>query len=313
MPIFSFLYSYSLGINSVTIQGSVLVGIEGTLKLNCSSNYSYISKPSLSWRKPNGDIINGSMIKLTNLTFSDGGSYTCQASSLNSEPSHSSVEVIVEGRPIVRLTATPPKAMLNHSLILICESNTTNNKFEWKNGSAKFVEDETVSISSFSKFSVLNITQVTSERSNVYSCILSNSIHSGVTQVLEVNMSTDIYLMSDLNDVSGINNRTLQVLCPVAGGYGVVTVTWYRGSTPLPDSTNGFLVSGSNNNVLTIRSLALNHEGMYSCNATDDLHQVFGQKFHITVNGKYRGCGQVSIATIAHLVHVRERLVHIII
>lgn len=251
------------------------------------------------------------MIQLTNLTFSDGGSYTCIANSLNSEPSQSSVEVIVEGRPIVRITPTPPKAMLNHSLILTCESNTTNNKFEWRNGSTKLVEDGTISISSFSKFSVLNITRVTSERSNVYSCVLSNSIHNGITQVLQVNMSTDIYLMSDLKDMNGIKNRTLQVLCPVAGGYGVVRVTWYKGSTPLPDPANGFLVSGSNNNMLTIQSLTLNHEGMYSCNATDDLHQVFSQEFHIIVYGKYRGCGQVSIAT-AHLVHVHESLVHVI-
>ena len=201
--------------------------------------------------------------------------------------------------------------MLNHSLILTCKSNTTNNIFQWKNGSTDLVAEGSVSITSFSNISVLNITRVTSDKNNIYSCILSNSIHSGVKQVLQVNMSTDIYLLRDLDEVKGIRNKTLQVLCPVAGGHGVVMVTWYRGSTPLPDLANGFLVSGTNNNILIVSSLTLNHEGMYSCNATDELHHVFSQEFHITVNGKYRGCGQVSIA-ITCLVHVHESFVHII-
>ena len=215
--------------------------------------------------------------------------YYCFANSPMSESVNDTFSLTVEGKPYIRLVSNPLRAKLNHRLELTCETNASVS-FKWKRGNTTILPGGKISISSVSKSSILTISAMTSDDIDTYTCEVNNDIHLSTHMVINVTLTTEIYLMTDIQDELHRNiNSSFTIGCPVIGGVGNINVSWYKSGILLSSATpvNYMIVTMADGNpALNISSLKLSHEGTYSCVATDEMNQFFNKTFYLFVDSK---------------------------
>ena len=246
--------------------------------------------PNYTWLLPNGSVLTGASITITNINYDNNGLVTCTADNEFSEPDSTNVSVMVTGPLLIQGNPTEPISKLNHTLNITCSTNTTQTWFVWKNGTQNINPSNKVVLtgSQDGRSSIMSINQFTEYDLATYTCEVHSKTHVTVTKSFSVSLSKDIYLLWDVSFPAGINQNTLTVVCPVAGGHGDLSTTWQRNNTPIPSSNalTGISTSINKDGIpeLSIASLDLIHEyDTFTCVTEDSNGTEFSKSFRVIV------------------------------
>lgn len=177
--------------------------------------------------------------------------------------------------PKVIITPSSPRAMRNHSLLLQCSSNSSRvPTFTWKKGSVELNSDAQFSITSDGSNSSLYIDRFNDVFLGEYSCMASDEVHGSAETSVEIQLSTEIYLLRPLKNQTEFEGTPLEVECAIDGGVGNLTMEWRKDNSvlhvqSLPGVTVCTESSCGPHPSIKFKELALSHEGNYSCVVND--------------------------------------------
>ncbi len=285
------------GIESVVItQGSqISVGVMGNLSLTCTATTSSTLRTDTvyTWTLPDGSSLTGSVLSLDNVGYDMNGVFTCTVSSDHSSSVSTDISVTVTGPLSISITPDNHFARLNHTLDVTCHTNTSGAYFVWKNGSQEISSNQKTFISTVGLSSILSIKAFTEHDAGDYWCAVKSPAHVTVTQTFTVTLSDGIYLLWDVENPAGINQDTVTLVCPVAGGKGGLNTTWYRNDTPVTsrDKNTGMYVGENEEGQpqLFITLLDLLHEyDTFTCETRDSTGASFKKQFKVVVESELK-------------------------
>lgn len=290
-------YNRTVGIQSVLVDEAptVTLGVGNSLSLTCRAETldALQADPIYTWALPDGSSETGQTLSLSEVGYDKNGIFTCSADNDFSEPKSANVSVNVVGPLLVRVDPEDPVGKVNHSLSITCSTNNSGVSFVWKNGSKEidFDHNENVisALSSDGLSSVLTI-HVSVFTVSIYSCEVHSAIHVTASKSFSVVLSKEIYLLWDIDSFVGlIDTDSFTLICPVTGGQGELSTTWYRNNTPVPsnDRSGSVYSSSMDETMMYISSLSLIHEyDNYVCVTIDESGMRFSKVYKVTVESE---------------------------
>ena len=170
--------------------------------------------------------------------------------------------------PKISIMPNSPRAMRNHSLLLQCSSNSSQvPTFTWKHNSTEITSGLLFSVSSDGHTSSLYVDKFNDSFLGEYACMASDKVHGLQQASVEVQLSTEIYLLRPLENQTEFEGSSLKVECAVDGGVNDTIVEWRKDDSVLRSSPGVTLCSEPDDCVPYIRfdKLAVSNEGNYSC------------------------------------------------
>ena len=162
-------------------------------------------------------------------------------------------------------------AKKNHSLLLQCSTNSSRvPTFTWRKGTVEINSDSLFSITSDGSVSSLYIDVFNESFLGEYWCMASDEVHGLGQTSVEVQLSTEIYLLRPLENQTKYEGNPLEVECAVEGGVDNLTIEWRKGDVVLRPSPGVTVCTEPSPSCgphpsLKFDKLSVSDEGMYSC------------------------------------------------